>query len=235
MLSKKKLLKYALIVFFLGIVMVFAALGINYMKPEKRIIRHYQRSILYLQEKKPAKAIVELKNALSIQPKATEIRFLLAKAYADTEGFESAIDEAEKVLQENPEFKEAYLFLINIYLQDKKYQQSLATCDAFLKKYPNNLEAINQRGLVLWKMGYRKQAENEFQKIIKETPNDSKAYINLSRLYWDMNQHTDAILLLLNYLQDQDKQNFPIRLEFECAAARITGSHCRVRSGGPAC
>mgnify|MGYP000889832949 CR=1 FL=1 len=213
MLSKRKLLKYSLFIFFLGFLAVFIALFINYMKPEKRIVRYSQRSILYLQDKKPARAIVEIKKALALDPKSKEIRFLLVKAYSESQDAEHAMEAGAKLFQDAPEYKEASLFLINLYLQEKKYQQSLDTCDAFLKIYPGNLDAINQRGITLWKMGYQKQAESEFQKMIQENPLDTKAYINLSRLYWDMNRQTDAILVLINYLQDKDKENFSVRLE----------------------
>ncbi len=194
------------------LVLSIIVLTILYFRPEKRKNRHFQKGLIYFREKRYLNATWEFKDALAIAPEDIQIRFQLAKAYASGEEYEKAIAETERIIREQPTYHAAYLFLANLQLQQKKYQQALAACDQLLKIKPDDFEAMNERGIILWRMGYKKQAEYEFQKVIQKNPKEVKGHLNLARLYWDMNQYPESIAVLKKYLIE-DPKNFEIRLE----------------------
>ncbi len=203
--------------FLIGILTFFTAgllTGIfYYFHPEKRKTRHFHRGLILLREKRYINASWEFRNALSFAPKDIKLLYYLAKSYSGNEDYEKAAESLETLLKIDPNYYNAYLFLSNIYLQQKKFQQALTICDEFLKIKPEDLDAGNERGIILWRMGYKKQAEYEFTKVIEKKADDVKGYLYLARLYWDTNQKKEAISTLENFLKQYDPQNFDISLE----------------------
>jgi len=103
---------------------------------------HYQRAINLCHE------------AIEISPSNLDIHLLLGNALGQAGKVDSARIELNYVIQKNPKYKEAYIYLVNIEAVACNYLQALEYADMGLKYYPND------RDLLLRKLDiYRKEGD----------------------------------------------------------------------------
>ncbi len=93
-------------------------------------LKHYQ------------KAINLCNKAVDISPKNLDIYLLLGRAFALAGKVDSARLELNYVLQKNPRYKDAYIYIINIETVACNYSQALEYADMGLKQYPNDRELL---------------------------------------------------------------------------------------------
>ena len=76
------------------------------------------------------------------------------------------------------------IILIDIQIQlgvlEKKYNETLELIEEQLKRFPQNQNLWNNKGIILQEMGNIQEAKNTYRKIIELNPNDGLGYYNLS-------------------------------------------------------
>jgi YaiO family outer membrane protein len=114
-----------------------------YKEAKKEIdLKHYTRAVSLLDQ------------AVDISPKNLDIHLQLGRAFGLAGKIDSARYELNYVIQKNPKYKDAYIYLVNIESVACNYQQAIEYADMGLKYYPND------RDLLLKKLDiYNKQGD----------------------------------------------------------------------------
>ena len=87
-------------------------------------------------------AVTLLDRAVDISPKNQDIHLLLGKAFGLAGKIDSARLELNGVIKNNPKYKDAYIFLVNIESVACNYLQALEYADMGLKYYPNDRDLL---------------------------------------------------------------------------------------------
>ncbi|NCX95399.1 MAG: YaiO family outer membrane beta-barrel protein [Chitinophagia bacterium] len=88
------------------------------------------------------KAIYLCNKAADISPKNLDIQVLLGKAFSLDGKIDSARFVLNRVLQKNPKYRDAYIFLINMEAQACNYLQAIEYADIGLKYFPNDRDIL---------------------------------------------------------------------------------------------
>ena len=104
-------------------------------------LKHYQ------------KAINMCNKAIDISPKNMDIHLLLGHAFALAGKVDSARTELNYVLQKNPRYRDAYVYLVNMESQACNYLQALEYADMGLKYFPNDRDLLLKKLDIYIKMG----------------------------------------------------------------------------------
>ena len=104
----------------------------NLYKDAKREIdlKHYQN------------AINMCSKALEISPHNYDIHLLLGRAYSLSGKIDSARIELNKVIEKNPRYRDAYIYLVNMEAVACNYVQALEYADQGLKYFPNDRDLL---------------------------------------------------------------------------------------------
>jgi len=104
----------------------------NLYKDAKREIdlKHYQN------------AINMCTKALEISPHNYDIHLLLGRAYSLSGKVDSARIELNKVIEKNPRYRDAYIYLVNMEAVACNYVQALEYADQGLKYFPNDRDLL---------------------------------------------------------------------------------------------
>lgn len=113
-----------------------------YNEAKKEIeLKHYQ------------KAIVMCNKAIDISPKNMDIHLLLGHAYSLAGKVDSARQELNYVLNKNPRYRDAYIYLVNMEDLACNYLQALEYADMGLKYFPNDRDILLKKLNIYQKMG----------------------------------------------------------------------------------
>lgn len=205
------------------LILAVAGFAINYLRPSKRLLRHYEKGRLYFNQTKFSLAIKEFKEALTIDPKNSDIHYQMANTYLLNEEKDIAVEELEKIIVYAPEFTKPYELLIEIYNRDAvttekkedkdaKFRKSLNHCDKLIQLQPNNIKYWNIRARTLFAMGETKKAESDLEKAIHISSRESESYISLSQIYLLTNRTKEGLEILEKYLKEINSQDLDARL-----------------------
>ena len=104
-------------------------------------LKHYQ------------KAINMCNKALDISPKNLDIHLLLGRAYSLAGKIDSARLELNKVIERNPRYRDAYIYLVNMEAVACNYLQALEYADLGLKYFPNDRDLLLKKLDIYIKQG----------------------------------------------------------------------------------
>jgi YaiO family outer membrane protein len=104
-------------------------------------LKHYQ------------KAINLCNKAIDISPKNLDIHLLLGHAFALAGKVDSSRLELNYVIQKNPRYRDAYIYLVNMEDQACNYLQALEYADMGLKYFPNDRDILLKKLNIYVKMG----------------------------------------------------------------------------------
>jgi cellulose synthase operon protein C len=113
-----------------------------YKEAKKEIdLKHYQRAVSLLDQ------------AVNISPKNLDIHLMLGRAFGLAGKIDSARQELNYVIQKNPKYRDAYIYLVNIETVACNYQQALEYADMGLKYYPNDRDLLLKKLDIYSKQG----------------------------------------------------------------------------------
>lgn len=102
----------------------------------------YQDAKREIELKHYQKAINMCNKALDISPKNMDIHLLLGRAYSLAGKVDSARLELNKVIEKNPKYRDAYIYLINMETVACNYVQAIEYADMGLKYFPNDRDIL---------------------------------------------------------------------------------------------
>jgi len=100
---------------------------------EEKKTQHYQKGLEYLNAEKHEAAIIELRNAVKIDPKYAEARYQLGLAYLKTHQPGKALGELERAASLDPDNTDALIRTAEIYLAGPKLEKSRERIEKILE------------------------------------------------------------------------------------------------------
>ncbi|MBN1901093.1 tetratricopeptide repeat protein [Candidatus Sumerlaeota bacterium] len=139
-------------------------------------LRHPPEEILVLAEK-----------AVKINPDYAPSYLYRGKAQSELGILKEAEVNFEKFTSLAPNAPEGYLFLADVYEQmgrkDKTYiLKAMRTYDALLLRHPDNIEGLNNLGILFAVIGEKQKAEELWKRVLAIKPGDETARENLGKL-----------------------------------------------------
>ncbi len=113
----------------------------------------YQDAKKQIELKRYQRAINMCNKAIDISPKNLDIHLLLGHAYALVGKIDSARKELNYVIQENPKYRDAYIYLVNMEAEACNYLQALEYADMGLKYFPNDRDLLLKKLDIYIRMG----------------------------------------------------------------------------------
>lgn len=153
------------------------------------------------------RAISEYKQAMEADPGSLFLRTELADLYWRVGRVGDAIQEAESVLNVNPDNPDAHRLLGHIYLRtlgqaqpDKVARDSLSKAighfEALARVKPDDTESYVVLGRLYKLNNQGDKAEEAFKKVLGEDPSSHDALANLAQLYSDQGNYDQVVELL---------------------------------------
>ncbi len=175
---------------------------IHYFSPEQKKSRHAEKAKLYMEKELFAAAVKEFSQALEFAPQDEAIRLKLAKAYHRSKNPQQAIEELYKFTKSTQKNREAHILLVVVLKEQKRGEEALLVCNAFLHSHPQDTDFLNERGLLLWALGQQEKAIVDFRRALAVRPDLKVSLMNLARLYWERKNFDQTIRLLQQYLKE---------------------------------
>lgn len=159
--------------------------------PEVQKQQHFSRGQDYLTQKKYNEAIIELRNAVQIDPRFGEARYTLAEAYSQIGDSENAFREyvraADLLKDPKVQLKAGTLLLLGGHFDEAK-----ARAEQVLAAEPANSAAHILRGNALAGMKDFDAAVEQMQQAIKTDPNAGLSYATLGNFELQRGHRADA-------------------------------------------
>ena len=157
----------------------------------------------YLRHGKIEQGTESLKRALELDPKSVPIRTQLAFSRMRAGEFTKALDELAEIRQDDPDFILAAVLQTFGHAALKQNDRAFAITDELIKSNPDAAIVRNLRGYLHAALGEDAAARKDFEAAITSEPAFFPAYFNLARLAIKDGNHTQAVKVLQQVL-DQD-------------------------------
>ncbi|PSF39242.1 hypothetical protein C7H19_00170 [Aphanothece hegewaldii CCALA 016] len=128
--------------------------------------------------------------------------------------YESAIEDYNKVIQNNPNFWEVYLKRAEAYYQLFKDNSVLEDCQTVLRLNPNSSQAYYFLGLSRQRLGYTQSAIDAYNKAIKIDNKMPQFYQKRGYAYEELANYSQAInnfkMAISLYRKNREAQNISV-------------------------
>ena len=145
-------------------------------------------------------AIEKYKDALDLDPRYALAYARLAAAYVHLYGprldpglLDLARENCERALELDPNLVDARLCLANVWFETGNQQAALAEIAKVLERYPSDPEALLAQGELYAQSGRWSEAENSYQRAVKQRPNFWMNYNQLAIVYHKQGKFPEAI------------------------------------------
>lgn len=184
----------------LGCLIIIAGATIYYFRPSARKMRYYNIGIIYLQQGKYQQAINNLRDAVALDGNHVEFRYSLALAYVKDERWQQALDTIEAIDDAQQTSLDIYALFIQIYLNQKKYDQALMYSSRGVKKFADKARSYILHAKVLQEMNYP-NIEKHLEKAITVDPTYVNSYVLLATYLANKKLFDRAISCLQKYIE----------------------------------
>lgn len=130
-----------------------------------------------------------------VAPDYLDFQLLLGRNYEFIKQSDSARYYYKMVLNKNPKYEEAFLYLINLDIHEKMYNEGLATTEKAIILYPKSLVYYQKRTEIYGLLQEPEQQIKSLTKTLELFPNDSNTRSELERI----NQENRNIRIGVNY------------------------------------
>ncbi|MBD0724402.1 hypothetical protein B6A10_04335 [Flavobacterium sp. L1I52] len=111
---------------------------------------------------------------IKLAPDYLDFYLLSGRIYQITQKKDSARYYFNYVIDRNPKYEEAFLYLINLNLEEKKYNEAEITINQALQNHPEN-KNFRYKKLLVYQLENNEQKEYDYVKILElQYPNDAE-------------------------------------------------------------
>ena len=142
-----------------------------------------QLGMIYFDQGKPAKAYPLLKQAQSLTPDDLEVRLKLASLYLAGRKFKEVREEAEYILEKQPQNDEALVFLADAAREPEEHQAVEQRLQKGRALFPNRPGFHLALGSLSYRQKKPAEAEAFFKEAVRLAPNLAMAHSMLGNLY----------------------------------------------------
>ena len=147
----------------------------------------------YFHNKEYKEAIIQLKNAIHMDPESSKAYWLLSKSYLKTSNINEAFKTLLAIEQMEPDSIEVKLELASAYFANNIMNEAQSRIDEVLKKDPQNIRGLYTRADILSAQGESlDKIRLIYREILKIDPAQTKARQILSKIYTAKKQFDKA-------------------------------------------
>lgn len=179
--------------------------------PEARKAKYAARAQQFMEEENWPKARVALRNVLKIDPKDPEAYFLFAQVEEKEKNWRNAFGNYLKVVELNPDHKEALIKLGRFYLEGRLPEKVTEMADRVLARYPEDPAAETLKAAAMATTGKIEEAIAHAEKILRRHPVLPDAAGLLSALYTSQKRLAEAEGLLRKAVEANPKNVILLR------------------------
>jgi tetratricopeptide (TPR) repeat protein len=150
---------------------------------QERKVSYLQKSQTYFDQQNYDKARIELRNALQIDPKYVEARYLSGRVAEKRGELREAVGQYQAAIDENPKFNTARAAMARLYLLGGLPEKATELVDAGLKDEPQNPALLTVRAAIQAQAGRVVPALEDAEASYKLQPNDEYTVALLASLY----------------------------------------------------
>ena len=110
--------------------------------PEEKKERYYLKAMEYLKQQEPQSAIIELRNAIQLDPQFADARYQLGLLYLEAGEPQKAFQELIRAADLDPDNLDANLKAAEFYLISRKREKSRELVEKILVKEPTYTEGL---------------------------------------------------------------------------------------------
>lgn len=137
----------------------------------------------YISEKLFDEAIEKLDSHIQAQPESAPLHALQAKVNLAQGNDESAESSLLKAIELQPDYRNAYAMLVQLYLKNESLDTALVRLEEMLENNPEDISAMMIMGGIFEQQSEWKQARNIYTRILEINPEFVLALNNLAYLY----------------------------------------------------
>ncbi|MEO6667762.1 MAG: tetratricopeptide repeat protein [Nitrospiria bacterium] len=139
-------------------------------------------------------AAAHFEKAIELAPFFEHAYIALGDLYVQQGDRKRAVEVYRRLLKKvDPRDSEVVGRLVNLYLEERTFDQALALLEELLRGDPQNVEARLLRGRIYGEMGKPVDAIHELEQVVAAKPSDTVARYYLGRLYDEQQQPEKAI------------------------------------------
>ena len=143
---------------------------------EKKKDVHFKKAMAYQSENKDKEAIIELRNAIQIDPKYAEARYQLGLLYLKSGEARQAFEELQRAATLDPKNLDAKIKTAEFYLLAKKKEDARKQIDEVLVQAPDNKDALALLANLELIDGKKDAALVAIDRAIAAAPNEDRLY-----------------------------------------------------------
>ena len=147
--------------------------------PQTRKARHFQAGKQHLESGKPRDAIIELRNAIAIDPRFGEARAKLAAVYEAVGDGPNALNEYVRAADLLPEDLQLQITTGAYLLAARRATDALTRAESVLAQDPNNIEGHILKGNALGGVNELDKALQEMEEALRLDPSRGLTYTQL--------------------------------------------------------
>jgi len=139
-----------------------------------------------------AAVIAACQQQLAAAPGDYDFRFLLARAYAYADRWDSALRVLDALLAENQKNTDVLIFSSRIYFWKKDYEKAEAGWNRVLEIRPSDIEALTGLGDMAFAQSDLTRALTFYQHIVQIAPDSAAGYYGCSRVFKAQGEYQKA-------------------------------------------
>ena len=151
-------------------------------------------------------AEIECERAFKLDSMLSPVNVTLGMIYSGTGRYESAIDQFNRALKNDPSNAAAYRGLAKAFVSLEKNDDAESTFKRAINLKPDYWAGYNDLGVFYYKDGRYGDAIEQFKMVIKLTPDNYRGYNNLGGIYYMLERWGDA--------RDMFEQSLSIRKSY---------------------
>ncbi len=174
---------------------------------QKKMETYISEADAYYEKGNYNKALIQLKNAVKLNPESIQAQSLLAKTYLNLKDLPSAYKTYLRLEQLEPDNLDTKIQLAGFNLLSKNYSDAQKQVAFILEKDPTHIKALYLKaGILVAKKETPDTVKPIYKTIIDLDPNQAKAHIALSSicLSQKQNEEAEAHLLAARKLKPQN-------------------------------
>ncbi|WP_028585934.1 tetratricopeptide repeat protein [Desulfogranum mediterraneum] len=158
------------------VLIAFLALTAGCSDPAKDKEVHFKKAMIYLDEDKPEAAIIELRNAIQIDPKFADARYQLGLLYLKSGDPRQAFGELQRAATLDPDNLDAKVKTAEFYLLSQQKEDSRRLIEEILGQDPENIDGLALAANLELLDNSPEQALSNIDKAIALAPTEDRLY-----------------------------------------------------------
>jgi Tfp pilus assembly protein PilF len=167
---------------------------------EKKEI-HFQKALVYLNDNQEREAIIELRNAIQIDPRFADARYQLGLVYLKTGEVRQAFEELQRAASLDPANLDAKIKTAEFLLLNQNKADARQHIEEVLQQSPDNKDALAMLANLEMVDGAFDAALDAIDKALAVSPNEDRLWTIKGRILSMQQQYAEAEAALLKAVE----------------------------------